>query len=91
MREKVNFTSKGLGNIEIWDDLIKDFKIIEESLEWNRFHRSLFQKRVLYWSTKMCFPNYSYKCKHFEIWYKIEQDGFLIVTEVKFWNLNGGY
>ena len=31
MREKVNFTSKGLGNIEIWDDLINNFQIIEES------------------------------------------------------------
>lgn len=84
MREKVNFTSKGLGDIEIWDDLIIYFQIIEESSKWERLHRSLFQKRVLYWKTQMSFPNYSYKTNHFEIWYKINEDGSLRITDIRF-------
>jgi hypothetical protein len=84
MREKVNFTSKGLVNIEIWDDLINNFQIIEESNEWNRLHGGIFQNRVLYWTTQMSFPNYSYKCNHFEIWYKFDQDGGLRITDIKF-------
>lgn len=91
MREKVNFKSKGLGNIEMWNDLVKNFQIIEESFEWGRLHRSLFPKRVLYWKTQKCFPNYSYKCKHFEIWYKINEDGSLGINDIKFQNQNGGY
>ena len=84
MKEKVNLKSKGLGNIEIWDDLINNFQIIEESNEWNRLHVGIFQKRVLYWTTQMCFPNYSYKTNHFEIWYKINEDGILRITDIKF-------
>ena len=84
MREKVNFTSKGLGNIEIWNDLINNFQIIDKSIEWSNLHRSIFQKRVLYWTNQKCFPNYSYKCKHFEIVYKISQDGGLRITDIKF-------
>ena len=84
MREKVNFTSKGLGNIEIWNDLINNFQIIDKSIEWSNLHRSIFQKRVLYWTNQKCFPNYSYKCNHFEIWYKINQDGGLRITDIKF-------
>lgn len=84
MKEKVNFTSQGLGNIEIWDDLINNFQIIEESIEWKSLHRSIFHKRVHYWTNQRCFPNYSYKCNHFEIWYKINEEGNLRITEIKF-------
>jgi hypothetical protein len=84
MKQKVNFISKDLGLIEIWDDQIKKLQIIEDSKEWYNLHGIVFQSRVNYWKTKMCSPNYSYKCKHFEIHYKINEEGFIRITEVKF-------
>lgn len=84
MRERVNFKSKDLGNIEIWRDLTKNFQTVEESKEWNRLHGGIFQKRVDHWKTKMCYPNYSYKCRYFEILYKIDEEGFVRITDVKF-------
>jgi hypothetical protein len=84
MREKVNFKCKGLGNIEIWEDQIKNLQTIEESNEWSNLHGGMFQSRVNFWTTKMLYPNYSYRCKHFEIHYKINEEGSLRITDVKF-------
>lgn len=84
MREKVNFISKDLGIIEMWDSQVEKFQVIQDSKEWDNLHGGIFQNRVNYWKTRMCSPNYSYKCKHFEIHYKINEEGFLRITEVKF-------
>lgn len=35
MREEVDFTCKGFGDIEMWDDFINNFRIFEESFGWN--------------------------------------------------------
>ena len=84
MREKVNFISKSLGIILIWDDQIKNFQIIEDSSVWNIYHRKMFQDRINYWRSEIHNSNHSYKCKQFEIHYNFDTEGFLTITDIKF-------
>lgn len=84
MREKVKFISKSLGIIEILNDQIKNFQIIENSNVWNNYHRIMFQSRVNYWKSEIHHSNHSYKCKHFEIHYNFDKEGFLTITDIKF-------